>query len=123
LFVSEIPGSLMTDQAPAMPALAAHGTSRLPAVEVESYNVEIKDDEGFVGDRACKGAFRAFIENWRKPLRDLGHDPFGDEPSNVLTKNASIPCSPTVTRSGQDRAAQSDPSPRSLRWLRTASSS
>jgi hypothetical protein len=76
----------MADQAPVMPALAAHGASRLPAVEVENYNVEIKDDEGFVGDRASKGAFRTFIENWRKPLRELGHDPFGDEPSGVLTK-------------------------------------
>ena len=76
----------MADQAPVIPALAAHGTSRLPAVEVESYNAEIKDDEGFVGGRACKSAFRAFIENWRKPLRDLGHDPFGDEPSGVITK-------------------------------------
>jgi hypothetical protein len=76
----------MAKQTPVMPALAGHGTSRLPAVEVENYNVEIKDDEGFIGDRACKGAFRAFIENWRKPLRELGHDPFGDEPSSVLTK-------------------------------------
>jgi hypothetical protein len=76
----------MADQVTVIPALAVHGTSRLPAVEVENYNVEIKDDEGFVGDRACKGAFRVFIENWRKPLRDLGHDPLGDEPSGVLTK-------------------------------------
>jgi hypothetical protein len=76
----------MADQVTVIPALAVHGTSRLPAVEVENYNVEIKDDEGFVGDRACKGAFRVFIENWRKPLRDLGHDPFGDEPSGELTK-------------------------------------
>jgi hypothetical protein len=76
----------MADQAVAMPALAAHGASRLPSVEVESYNVEIKDDEGFVGDRASKGAFRTFVENWRKPLREVGHDPFGDEPSSELTK-------------------------------------
>jgi hypothetical protein len=77
---------MMADQAVATPALAAHGASRLPAVEVESYNVEIKDDEGFVGDRASKGAFRTFVENWRKPLREVGHDPFGDEPSSELTK-------------------------------------
>ena len=58
----------------------AHGASRLPAVEVASYNVELKDDEGFIGDRASKGAFRKFIDNWRKPMRDIGEDPFGDEP-------------------------------------------
>jgi hypothetical protein len=61
----------------AAPALA-HGAARLPALEVAGYNVELKDDEGFIGDRASKGAFRKFIENWRKPLRDLNHDPFGD---------------------------------------------
>ena len=61
----------------ATPTLA-HGAARLPAVEVADYNVELKDDEGFIGDRASKGAFRKFIENWRKPLRDLNHDPFGD---------------------------------------------
>ncbi len=76
----------MPDQAKTAQALAPHGATRLPAVDVESYNVELKDDEGFVGDRASKGAFRAFIENWRKPLRELGHDPFGDELSKSITK-------------------------------------
>ena len=71
---------------PVQPGVAAHGASRLPAVEVESYNVELKDDEGFIGDRASKGAFRRFIDEWRKPLRELGQDPFGDEVSEVLTK-------------------------------------
>jgi hypothetical protein len=76
----------MPDQVKTAPALAPHGAARLPAVQVESYNVELRDDEGFVGDRASKGAFRAFIENWRKPLRDIGQDPLGDEPSSVITK-------------------------------------
>ncbi len=76
----------MADQAPVIPALAGHGTATLPAVEVESYNVEVKDDEGFVGDRASKGAFRDFIESWRKPLREIDQDPFGDESSAALTK-------------------------------------
>src|ERR1700721_542834 len=77
--------SIMADTV-STPTLAAHGAARLPAVEVESYNVELKDDEGFVGDRASKGAFRDFIENWRKPLREIGHDPLGDEPSSDLSK-------------------------------------
>ena len=76
----------MNDQTTTTPAPAAHGATRLPAVEVDSYNVEIKDDEGFVGDRASKGAFRAIIENWRKPLRKAGNDPFGDEPSEDISK-------------------------------------
>ena len=39
----------------AAPAVAPHGSHRLPAVYVDSYNVELKDDEGFIGDRASKG--------------------------------------------------------------------
>ena len=66
--------------------VATHGASRLPSVEVDSYNVELKDDEGFLGDRASRGAFRQIIENWRKPLRKSGHDPFGDEASDEISK-------------------------------------
>src|SRR5436190_17794310 len=64
--------------------LAAHGAASLPSVDVDSYNVELKDDEGFVGDRASKLAFREMIENWRKPLRKKNQDPFGDTPSEEL---------------------------------------
>ncbi len=71
-----------------LPMIAAHGSARLPAVEVDSYNVEIKDDEGFLGDRASKGAFLDIVENWRKLLRKSGVDPFGDKPSEKLTKKA-----------------------------------
>jgi len=69
-----------------LPALAAHGGTRLPSVEVDSYNLETRDDEGFLGDRVTKGAFREIIENWRKPLRKKGDDPFGDEPSKELSR-------------------------------------
>jgi ROK family len=67
--------------------IATHGAARLPSVTVDSYNVELKDDEGFIGDRASKGAFRDIIENWRKPLRKKGDDPFGDTPSDDISKN------------------------------------
>mgnify|MGYP006174302251 CR=1 FL=1 len=39
------------------PALGEHGAARLPAVDVDSYNLELKDDEGFLGDRASSRAF------------------------------------------------------------------
>ena len=70
----------------ALPAVAAHGATRLPSVELDSYNVELKDDEGFLGDRASKGAFRNIVENWRTALRETGADPLGDDPSEELTK-------------------------------------
>jgi len=78
----------MSDQTVvAQPAMTAHGSSRLPAVHVESYNVALRgDDNGFLGDRASKGAFREFLEDWRKPLRAAGHDPFGEETSTAVSK-------------------------------------
>lgn len=66
--------------------IAAHGASRLPSVEIDSFNIELKDDEGFIGDRASKGAFRDILEKWRKPLRKSGEDPFGKEPSENISK-------------------------------------
>jgi predicted NBD/HSP70 family sugar kinase len=68
------------------PSIAPHGTEHLPEVVLDSYNVELTDDEGFLGDRASRRAFRAIIERWRKPLRELGEDPFGDEPSDRISK-------------------------------------
>jgi predicted NBD/HSP70 family sugar kinase len=76
----------MAEQTTTLPAVATHGATRLPSVELDSYNVELKDDEGFIGDRASKGAFRTIIENWRKPLRKAGQDPFGDEASEEISK-------------------------------------
>ena len=69
-----------------LPAVAAHGSRRLPSVDVDSYNVELKDNEGFIGDRVSKGAFRNMIEGIRKSLRKAGDDPLGDEDSDELTK-------------------------------------
>src|ERR1044072_3541908 len=66
--------------------LGRHGATRLPSVDVDSFNIELKDDEGFLGDRASKGAFRKIRDGWRKPLRKSGEDPFGDEPSDKISK-------------------------------------
>ena len=66
--------------------IATHGATRLPSVDVDSFNIELKDEDGFVGDRASKGAFRAIFDKWRKQLRKSGEDPFGDEPSDKISK-------------------------------------
>src|SRR3954470_9076858 len=66
--------------------IGRHGATRLPSVDVDSFNIELKDDDGFLGDRASKGAFREIFEKWRKPLRKAGEDPFGDEPSDKISK-------------------------------------
>ena len=66
--------------------IAGHGAGRLPSVDVDSFNIELKDEDGFVGDRASKGAFRKIFDRWRKPLRKTGEDPFGEEPSDKISK-------------------------------------
>ena len=66
--------------------LPAHGASVLPSVTVDSYNLEVEDEDGFIGDKASKGAFWDFVDKWRKPLRDLGQDPFGNKATDDLGK-------------------------------------
>jgi len=76
----------MSEQTITQSPLAAHGSACLPSVEVDCYNVELKDENGFLGDRASKGAFRDILEKWRKPLRKEGEDPFGDQRSDKISK-------------------------------------
>jgi hypothetical protein len=76
----------MADETIKTTGIAAHGASRLPSVEVDSFNIELKDEEGFLGDRASKGAFRDILDRWRKLLRKSGEDPFGEEPSENINK-------------------------------------
>jgi predicted NBD/HSP70 family sugar kinase len=70
-----------------LPVITEHGAKLLPSVEVDSYNLEIRDEEGFVGDRASRSAFNGIIEEWREPLRKLGADPLGDEPTEEVSKS------------------------------------
>jgi hypothetical protein len=67
--------------------IAPHGAARLPAVEVDSYNVELKDEDGFLGDRASKGAFQDILDKWRKALRKRGDDPFGNKSTEDISKS------------------------------------
>ena len=67
--------------------IARHGAARLPSVEVDSFNVELKDDDGFLGDRACKGAFRKILDDLRKPLKKNGDDPLGKKATGEIGKS------------------------------------
>ena len=69
------------------PPIAGHGSLELPSVRVEGYNAELRDGDGFLGDRASNGAFRALLEAWRERLREVDDDdPFGDEASDEISK-------------------------------------
>ena len=67
--------------------IARHGAARLPSVDVDSFNIELKDDDGFLGDRASKGAFRKILDGLRKPLKKNGDDPLGDKPAEEIGKS------------------------------------
>src|SRR3954463_3379493 len=64
----------------------AHGAKALSQVVVDHYNAELRAEEGFVGDRASKRAFQRILDEWREKMRQAGEDPFGDTPSDELTK-------------------------------------
>jgi predicted NBD/HSP70 family sugar kinase len=66
--------------------IGRHGAARLPSVDIDSYNIELKDDDGFLGDRASKGAFQQILDDWRKPLKKNGDDPLGKKSTDDLSK-------------------------------------
>jgi hypothetical protein len=74
----------MADTATTAPTLPTHGSSTLPGVEIDGYNLEIEDEDGFIGDRASKGSFRDLLHGWRKLLRRGGDDPFGETKTDEL---------------------------------------
>jgi predicted NBD/HSP70 family sugar kinase len=77
----------MADDIATTTGIARHGAERLPSVDVDSFNIELKDDDGFLGDRASKGAFRKILDSLRKPLKDNGDDPLGKKASAELGKS------------------------------------
>jgi len=76
----------MADDIATTTGIARHGATRLPSVEVDSFNIELKDDDGFLGDRASKGAFREILDSLRKPLKDYGDDPLGKKDTADIAK-------------------------------------
>jgi predicted NBD/HSP70 family sugar kinase len=67
--------------------IGVHGASILPRVEVDGYNLELKDNGGFLGDRASKKALYALLDKWRKPLAKERKDPFADRRSKEIGKS------------------------------------
>jgi ROK family len=78
----------MTEDTITISGIGRHGASRLPSVDVDSFNIELKDDDGFLGDRASKGAFRRILDGLRKPLKKNGEDPLGNKSAATIAKTA-----------------------------------
>jgi hypothetical protein len=74
-----------TVEAPS-PSLLAHGAEQLSSIVVDAYNAELRNADGFVGDRASKRAFQSILDDWRERLAAAGDDPLGDIPSDQITK-------------------------------------
>ncbi|MET0707710.1 MAG: ROK family protein [Tardiphaga sp.] len=77
----------MADDTVTTTGIARHGATRLPSVDVDSFNIELKDDDGFLGDRASKGAFQRILEGLRKPLQKNGDDPLGKKSTKEISKS------------------------------------
>ena len=67
--------------------IGVHGARRLPSVDVDTFNIEIKDGDGFLGDRASKRAFQEIIDELRKPLKKSGDDPLGKKRVKDIRKS------------------------------------
>src|SRR6202521_5027706 len=79
----------MADDVITTTGIAHHGATRLPSVDVDSFNIELKDEDGFLGDRASKGAFRKMLDSLRKPLKKKnGDDPLGSKSAEAIGNNA-----------------------------------
>lgn len=64
-----------------------HGGADLPAVTIDDYNAELRDHEGFIGDRASNRAFRSLLDDVRERLAAHGADPLGDKPTADYSKS------------------------------------
>src|SRR5258708_10755773 len=69
----------------ASPAVLSHGATQLPLVRVDTYNDEMRDPDGFVGDRASNRAFHVILAELRERVRRVGEDPLGSA-DNVKKK-------------------------------------
>ena len=66
---------------------SVHGRMKLPSVVVRSYSLELRDQDGFVGDNASQTAFRELLDRWRRRRSRRGDDPLGEKPSTELSKD------------------------------------
>jgi len=76
---------VVAEQTTEVMPLLRHGALQLPSVGLETYNLELKDQSGFLGDRASKSSFAELLDKWRKPLGRRG-DPFGRGASEEISR-------------------------------------
>src|SRR5436309_14914679 len=97
----------MPTQAPKQANLPAHGAARLPTADIASYNLELEDEDGFIGDKASKRAFREALDDVRATLRKAGLDPLGKKASDEISKKKPR-CGSRHRRCGGGRGGRSE---------------
>ena len=85
--VPDVPNGAIEEDSRGPASANGHGLRILSRVIVDTYNEELRDEEGFVGDRASGRAFSAILDDWRERLAStLDEDPFGDTPTGSISK-------------------------------------
>ena len=79
-----------------------HGQARLPAVLLDTYNAELRDAEGFIGDRASMRAFAAMLDDERQRVQQQA----GDDPLEDSGERPSKQALDQVLRDGDPEAAE-----------------
>lgn len=70
-----------------MPAICCSGASVLPLVEVDTYSEELRDRQGFIGDRVTRKAFHTIIADWRDRIESIiERDPLGARARESVSK-------------------------------------
>lgn len=67
-------------------AAGPHGAAELPSVLVTSYNLEVRDEDGFVGDKASRSAFVEHLDALRAHLKRNGDDPLKGKTAEIKKK-------------------------------------
>lgn len=68
------------------PPTGVHGASTLTAVTVDTLNSQLRDEDGFIGDRARRDAFYEIFDYWHA-LAAPGLDIIGDTPDERVSKS------------------------------------
>lgn len=61
------------------------GATEIHGVRVDSYNLEIRKGDDWIGDQASRLAFWKIVDDLRRHARTIGYDPF-DKPTSDVSK-------------------------------------
>ncbi len=63
------------------------GAAVLPLVEIDTHSEELRDERGFIGDRANRRAFDTVLQDWRDRVKLIvEEDPLGTKPGRQSKK-------------------------------------